>query len=160
EPHLTRSLFEQTDWRRVLDFASKIVSYPISRSAAEDVRRRQRSRGLGAKPPRLQLAQQPAALHVEDLDVSAIETEPRPRVLLQGCFGPIRDQGKRGTCVAHAVVALQECLEARVQGALSPDLSEQFLYWSCKMNDGISKQAGTWERVAVPMIVQFGVCLE
>jgi C1A family cysteine protease len=48
---------------------------------------------------------------------------------------PVRDQGERGTCVAFAVTAAHEV--ARAAGvAISEDLSEEALFWGCKIIDG------------------------
>lgn len=71
---------------------------------------------------------------------------------------PVRNQESRGTCVAHAAIsALEHAMT--VSGAYA-DMSEQFLYWSCKQNDGIPTQSGTWLAVAFPLIERDGVCLE
>src|SRR5262249_38762517 len=54
---------------------------------------------------------------------------------------PVRDQGQRGTCVAFAVTAAHEI--ARAAGAAgSEDLSEEALFWGCKIIDG-NGRAGT-----------------
>ena len=75
-----------------------------------------------------------------------------------GSMPPIRDQGERGTCVAHACVAAYE----HVLGLAGPqpDLSEQFLYWDCKMNDQQPNDEGTWVGVAMPLVTRDGVCDE
>lgn len=71
---------------------------------------------------------------------------------------PIRNQENRGTCVAHAVVAaLEYWLYAN--GAYQ-DMSEQFLYWNCKNNDGSPTLPGTWIRIAAPLVQRDGVCPE
>src|SRR5579871_389449 len=79
-------------------------------------------------------------------------------VVLIDEMGPIRDQGTRGTCVAHAAVAL---LEQHLKRADSyKDLSEQFSYWNCKQSDGIPHISGTWLGVAMPLMERVGCCLE
>jgi hypothetical protein len=75
------------------------------------------------------------------------------------CMGPVRNQNERGTCVAHAVVAVLECLEGRKTGTLL-DLSEQFLYWNCKQSDGKPTAPGTLISVAIDCAIRDGVCLE
>ena len=70
----------------------------------------------------------------------------------------VRDQQQRGTCVAHAALAVYEHLLG-VNGA-GRDLSEQFLYWNCKGHDGISAQSGTWLGVAMPLLQRDGCCEE
>jgi hypothetical protein len=48
---------------------------------------------------------------------------------------PVRDQRQRGTCVAFAVTAAHEI--ARASGApVTEDLSEEALFWGCKLIDG------------------------
>jgi C1A family cysteine protease len=71
---------------------------------------------------------------------------------------PVRDQGSRGTDVAFAAVAAYEHF-LRANG-LELDLSEQFLYWSCKAHDGLPGGEGTRLRVAFKRLRQDGCCLE
>jgi C1A family cysteine protease len=71
---------------------------------------------------------------------------------------PIRDQGNRGTCVAFATLAAYEHY-LRSQGA-THDLSEQFLYWNCKVNDNHPAISGTWISIAAPLLKRDGCCLE
>ncbi len=72
---------------------------------------------------------------------------------------PIRDQWLRGTCVAHAVVALAEHLRG---GASMSDFSEQFLFAHCKKLDGIPHSDGTWIDYARQVLgaAMTGVCDE
>jgi C1A family cysteine protease len=70
----------------------------------------------------------------------------------------IRDQGDRGTCVAFAALAAYE--HALATAGAPHDLAEQFLYWSCKSNDGIPNTEGTWLGVAYPLVKRDGCCLE
>ena len=82
---------------------------------------------------------------------------------------PVKNQGMRGTCVAHAAVA---CLEAEYikAGKATPslDLSEQYIYWACKNIDGAPKQEGTFLEYAVEAMLEGvpdekmagGVCTE
>ena len=73
-------------------------------------------------------------------------------------FGSVRDQGRRGTGVAHAVCAMVECLRS---GAGEPlDLSEQFVHWASKQRDGNPDTDATSIEVAVQATVDDGVCLE
>jgi Papain family cysteine protease len=78
---------------------------------------------------------------------------------IAGCMGPIRHQGNRGTCVAHAVCALAECLIFRCTDERL-DLSEQFLYWNAKEHDGKPLEEGTLIETAVELSVSDGNCLE
>lgn len=74
---------------------------------------------------------------------------------LTGLMAPIRDQGRRGTCVAFSCTAMREYLTARNDC----DLSEQFLYWSCKQRDGYFGE-GTYLHTATDALLDGGVCLE
>jgi C1A family cysteine protease len=78
-----------------------------------------------------------------------------------GMSWPVRDQGQRGTCVAHAVTALREHLAFRETGQL-PDLSEQFLFWATKTRtaDPMPNADGTWIRYAVEALKNDGACQE
>ena len=71
---------------------------------------------------------------------------------------PIRDQGSRGTCVAHAALAAFE--QFLVSKKKAQDLSEQFLYWNCKRSDGAPWAAGTWLGIAMPLLQRDGCCIE
>jgi hypothetical protein len=70
---------------------------------------------------------------------------------------PVRNQGRRGTCVAFACVAVREFLlgEESAQG----DLSEQFLYWDCKRRD-LFQGPGTWISNGMTCLETDGVCVE
>jgi C1A family cysteine protease len=69
----------------------------------------------------------------------------------------LRQQHGRGTCVAFAALAAYEHF---LHGNGTPvDLSEQFLYWSCKAHDKYDGE-GTWVRVAFERLYQDGCCLE
>lgn len=94
----------------------------------------------------------------ETLSTAGAQPDTKGEVILD-CFGPIRDQGRRGTCVAHAVCAVLECQEKRLTGE-SLDLAEQFAYWAAKTNDGSPDDEGTWLHVAVPVVAREGVCRE
>lgn len=110
--------------------------------------------GFGALPPTAALADQRADLALDEADGPVPGgAEDLPRVHLP-CPSPVRHQAERSTCVAHTVCALLECTPQPI------DLSEQFLYWLCKEHDGAPAQAGTWQRVAVPLLVEHGVLLE
>jgi Papain family cysteine protease len=72
---------------------------------------------------------------------------------------PIRDQAGRGTCVAFASLAAYEHSLWTTAGVQS-DLSEQFLYCNCKLNDGKPQSPGTFLGVAFPLLQRDGCCLE
>ena len=71
---------------------------------------------------------------------------------------PVRNQRRRGTCVAHACVAVREFLLG--EQSTGGDLSEQFLYWRCKEVDGHPNSSGTWIRVGMERLQEDGVCVE
>ncbi|OPG16967.1 C1 family peptidase [Ferroacidibacillus organovorans] len=63
---------------------------------------------------------------------------------------PVRDQGRRGTCVAFAVTALHE--QSRGHDRI---LSEEFLYGCCKLIDG-NNDEGTHVESAVKSLQKVG----
>lgn len=78
---------------------------------------------------------------------------------LRAAGWPARDQGQRGTCVAHAMAALKEA-QAPAAGATSPgDRSEQFLFWAAKQFDP-SPADGTLHGHALNGLRQLGLCDE
>jgi hypothetical protein len=74
-------------------------------------------------------------------------------------LSPVRDQGNRGTCVAHAVLAAFEYAQ-RVVHAQKFDGSEQFIYWATKQRDGHPQISGTWAANMLPTLADVGVCPE
>jgi hypothetical protein len=91
-------------------------------------------------------------------DLFAAAGEPGTGKRFLDCFSPIRYQGGRSTCVAHAVCALAECLERR-EGS-DTDLSEQYVYWDAKQHDGQVEDEGTLITVAMDRMTADGACLE
>jgi Papain family cysteine protease len=73
-----------------------------------------------------------------------------------GELPPIRNQGARGTCVAHAVLAVREHLEILAGHGRDLDLSEQFVYWWCKGHDGIPTAEGTYLSIAMRCLTEIG----
>jgi len=73
---------------------------------------------------------------------------------------PVRDQGDRGTCVAHALVALREWVAT--SSGLVPRLSEQYLFWASKQphlgNDPLPHDDGTLLSYASRALEVGGVC--
>jgi papain like protease len=116
--------------------------------------------GLGAEPPDKVEVETEASLETFNrylAETGSISGDGGDGVDLRACFGPVRDQGRRGTCVAHAVVAMMECLIGRAAGEL--DLAEQWLYWRCKEVDG-NQRSGTLIEIGTEEAVSTGVCLE
>ena len=94
----------------------------------------------------------PAAMAIEPVTDEGIKVDVR------SCMGPVRFQGLRPTCVAHAACALIECLRSRQHGT-AVDLSEQFSYWSAKQAEG-NQRDGTFVRVALDCANASGICNE
>jgi C1A family cysteine protease len=76
---------------------------------------------------------------------------------LHATMPPIRYQGSRSTCVAHAAAAVREYLLG--EHSSSANLSEQFIYWACKERDG-RPAPGTWIKTAMGVLQELGVCPE
>lgn len=77
-----------------------------------------------------------------------LSTPPRPRLQVPAQLGSVdldhpswvvKDQGLRGTCVAHAVTA---CIEQSLYDHRY-NASEQFMFWACKQHDGALSQDGS-----------------
>ena len=74
---------------------------------------------------------------------------------------PVFDQGQRGSCVACAATWTVKAFEEMSQGDYPQGgLSAAFLYAMCKQIDGIPAQEGTFPRVAMKVLQQYGVCPE
>jgi len=86
------------------------------------------------------------------------DQEPVGCVNLIAQMPPVGDQGNRGTCVAFASLSAYE--HALTRAGAMHDLSEQYLYWNCKKNDGLSHVSGTYLGVAFPLLQRDGCCLE
>lgn len=69
---------------------------------------------------------------------------------------PLRGQGGRPTCVAHAAVAVREQLEIAAGATPDLDLSEQYVYWWCKERDGLPARHGTFLSLGMRCIKQAG----
>ncbi len=91
-------------------------------------------------------------------EVAEIRSQARRDVHASGMPWPVRDQWRRGTCVAHALVACCEHLGGLV-GAYA-DLSEQYLFARCKQSDGAAQADGTWIDTARDIVAGDGVCAE
>jgi len=154
-PIFMKSFLEGTNMDDLLNEASGMATMTISAQELQELR--ETTYSFGSIPPSVQVSEEEATLYFDTIEspTAGIQLEAD----LGDCFGPIRDQGSRGTCVAQAVTAMRECLWKRSEGS-DEDLSEQHLYWLCKMNDGSPTEDGTFQRVAVPMITQFGQCRE
>jgi hypothetical protein len=73
---------------------------------------------------------------------------------------PLRAQGRRGSCVAFAVLAIRECLEVGAGAPPDLDLSEQYVYWWCKQRDGMPSRSGTYLSLGMRCLTAAGAPLE
>ena len=71
-------------------------------------------------------------------------------------FGPARDQGPRGTCLAFAVTAAHEW-SRQCRRAAFTDLSEEYLYWASKKVDG-NHSSGTSGQSMSSALITAGQC--
>ena len=74
---------------------------------------------------------------------------------LRAEFGPVRDQGRRPTCLAFAASAAHEHLRT-VRDVLSPEA----LFIGSKSRDGLPKTAGTTVPAMTTTLREDGQCLE
>jgi len=84
---------------------------------------------------------------------------PRPSVSLVKQFPVARDQKSRGTCVAFASVAYLEFHLSAQAGAKVARHAEQFVYWACKVSDGMPDREGTFVSTARDVLKRRGACL-
>ena len=74
----------------------------------------------------------------------------------------MKDQGDRPTCVAFAVSSLHEYsvdVVSTGQKLVTLDLSEEFLFFGCKQEDGLKGIAGTTIEAASEWLKKKGQCL-
>ena len=77
-----------------------------------------------------------------------------------GLMTPVRDQGSEGTCVAFAsVVGVKEYEDSQEYRKLI-ELSPRYVYSLCKKFDGAPDEEGTYPRVAMKVLLNYGVCSE
>jgi len=75
-------------------------------------------------------------------------------------MSPVRNQGDEGTCVAFAsVVGVKEFQDKKEYRKLIR-LSPRFLYSLCKKFDGAPSEEGTYPRIAMKVLLNYGVCHE
>ncbi len=73
---------------------------------------------------------------------------------------PVRDQGDEGTCVGFAsVVGVKEYADQKEYRKLI-QLSPRYVYSLCKQFDGAPEEEGTYPRVALKILLNYGVCPE
>jgi len=73
---------------------------------------------------------------------------------------PVRNQGDESTCVAFAsVVGVKEYEDQKEYRKLIA-LSPRYVYSLCKKFDGFPDEEGTYPRIAMKMLLKYGVCPE
>jgi C1A family cysteine protease len=75
-------------------------------------------------------------------------------------MSPVRNQGSEGTCVAFASVTGVKEFQDKKEYHKLIRLSPRFLYNLCKKFDGIPFEDGTYPRVAMKVLLNYGVCHE
>jgi len=124
--------------------------FPVKRGVNLDLLAKRRGVPVAKKAPTLP----------PKLPVAAITPELPTKVDLTVHVTPIKNQGMRGTCVAHTVAA---CLETElIRKGKAPaklDLSEQYIYWACKNIDGAPDDEGTFIEYAAEVLLN-GVAKE
>jgi C1A family cysteine protease len=73
---------------------------------------------------------------------------------------PVRDQGRRGTCLPCAATAVHEHARLRRRGIACPELSVELLFWRCKQLDGHPAEDGTNFAAAGAALADPGQCEE
>lgn len=81
------------------------------------------------------------------------------KVDLRSLFSPIEDQGDIGSCTAHAVVGLLECLWKRTASEYV-DASRLFVYKTTRNLLGWEGDTGAFIRTAIKAVRLFGACPE
>jgi C1A family cysteine protease len=75
-------------------------------------------------------------------------------------MSPVRNQGREGTCVAFASVSGVKEFQDKKEYHKLIRLSPRFLYNLCKKFDGIPFEDGTYPRIAMKVLLNYGVCHE
>jgi len=75
-------------------------------------------------------------------------------------MSPVRDQGSQGTCVAFASVSGVKEYQDKQEYHKLIRLSPRFLYSLCKKFDGMPSEEGTYPRIAMKVLLNYGVCHE
>ena len=75
-------------------------------------------------------------------------------------MSPVRNQGNEGTCVAFASVAGVKEFQDKKEYHRLIRLSPRFLYSLCKKFDGAPFEEGTYPRIAMKVLLNYGVCHE
>lgn len=97
----------------------------------------------------------------ESYDTVAFAGDLPPVVNYITQLPPVRNQGSRGTCVAHATAAVREFMEIKAgMAAADVNLSEQFIYWWCKEQDNLPNVSGTYPQYGIECLAKVGTVSE
>jgi C1A family cysteine protease len=108
---------------------------------------------LGCRKDPVDLRDIPMGLVLPEIPVPA-------RVDYTSRMTPVRDQGDEGTCVAFASVVGVKEYEDTKEYKRSIALSPRYVYSLCKKYDGSPDEEGTYPRVAMKVLMKYGVCPE
>jgi len=75
-------------------------------------------------------------------------------------MSPVRNQADEGTCVAFASVSGVKEFQDKKEYHKLIKLSPRFLYDLCKKFDGAPSEEGTYPRIAMKVLLHYGVCHE
>lgn len=114
--------------------------------------------GQGALPPSPAIEAEMAQMAMHSAAVAAPPVGLPPSVNHALSMSPVRNQGSRGTCVAHAMGAVHEFY--RRKSGTPQDYSEQFLYHRTKLIDGAPGACGTWQVKAAQVLNSAGQARE
>lgn len=92
------------------------------------------------------------------LAMAAVPVEPAT-VMYDMFMLPPRNQGSEGTCVSFAGSGLKEFYDNRQRNS-TDYFSPRYLYSMCKRLDGIPNEEGTYPRIAMKVMQDYGVAYE
>ena len=75
-------------------------------------------------------------------------------------MSPVRDQGNEGVCVAFASVTGVKEYQDKKEYQKLIELSPRFVYNLCKKYDNAPNEEGTYPRMAMKILLNYGVCPE
>ncbi len=108
---------------------------------------------LGCRKDPLDLRDIPMGMVLPKIPV-ALKVDYTPQM------SPVRDQGDEGTCVAFASVVGVKEYEDKKEYRKLIELSPRYVYSLCKQYDGFPEEEGTYPRIAMKMLLHYGVCPE
>jgi len=119
-----------------------------------------RSKGMGHIPDTFDSRDHDMNKHSELLTFSEKEPISDSYRIGTSNFTPIKNQGKIGSCTAHAGVAIMEYYIKKRTGT-DYDLSEKYLYWvTRRLLNWEKRDTGAYLRTVMQALTRFGVCEE